>query len=165
MKLKIRTTEKTEEAKAALRKARAGLTADALGPIVEREAQDAWRGVKAATPRGWTGRTRDGWFIERPTKTRRVVANESKVAVFLEGGTANQGTGRIYPRVKKFLFIPRTARAAISGWNVTLRKGIDYILRRWVRGIRPRWIAKNESERSDARLVKAVQEHIRRLFS
>ena len=121
--------------------------------------------VVSATPKGWTGNTRQGWKIERPKPGVRVVANPMKVALFLEEGTANGGTGRIFPRVKRFLYIPLNARAALGGWNATLRRGVDYILRRSVRGIRPRWIARTEGEAAEVRLVKAVQDYIRGILS
>lgn len=67
---------------------------------------------------------------------------------FIERGTANAGTGFIFPTTKRALFIPLTRYAAMNGWKPTMRAGVSFVIRKFVRGIRPRWIVKKWRERS-----------------
>lgn len=83
-----------------------------------------------ATPKGYTGLTRQRWEI---LKTQRgyKVSNAYKVMRWLEYGTKAHG-----PKVKKALYIPLNRKAALGGWNDKLVYGRDYVLAKRVRGIK-----------------------------
>lgn len=130
-------------------------TPDQLDPVVGRVAAETLRSVVEHSPKRWFGDLRRQWQMRREAPARWTVENRSRVAVFLEYGTANAGTGRIYPVRAKALFIPLTRRAAL-GYRPGLVYGKDYILRTSVKGITPRWIARDERVRAEARLYTAA---------
>lgn len=148
----------------------AGLTLLASGAgldgPVQRAATRILAELASRTPHRWTGATRRAWTIKNTGDGRRLIWNTldgttpNKVFLFLEHGTAAGGAGNIYPRSKKALFIPLTARAAQQGWNPGLVREVDYILRRHVRGIRPRRIAANFVPRAQAILREEVQKFL-----
>ena len=104
----------------------------------------AWRvhrELVQETPKGWTGNTRREWKVEKVAPAMRRVYNNSKIMLFLEGGTGWAGTptsngGYIYPKTKKALFIPLTSTAAHMGWSKGMVWGKDYVLAKRVRGIK-----------------------------
>lgn len=110
---------------------------------IEIAAWKCYRDLVLLTPKKWTGLTRRSWTVSKPQPGERLVFNTSKTMRWLEDGTANGGQDFIYPKSKKFLFIPLTSRAAIGGWSPGMVFGTDYVLRRRVRGITPRHIVKN----------------------
>lgn len=142
---------------------------DALSPektlgVVKREGLITLGNLKRKTPARWTGQTRNAWvMVERKNNNGVRLVNLTKnppVMWFLERGTANGGTGRIYPKTKKALYIPLRRQAAL-GWNPSLIRGVDYILRKWVRGIKPMWIARNEGKEARARLKETINKYVR----
>ena len=130
--------------------------------VVDRVALKSLARLVRDTPKKWTGNTRRAWTIKSPREGVRQVQNASKVMRFLEFGTANEGTGWIYPVVKKALYIPLTARAAHGGWNPSLIRGTDFILRLRVRGIKPRRIAQKEEKVAKAELLADATAMIRK---
>lgn len=148
-----------------LRRLQAAMTPEATDKVVERVAVATWRSVAEATPKGFTGMLRRGWHIQKPRLGERIVANSSVVMTYLERGTADEGRGRIFPRVKRALFIPLTRFAAINGWTSALKMGTDYILRASVRGIKPRWIVRAETAKARLRLLEAAKAHIRKAIN
>jgi hypothetical protein len=164
-------SEKTAKALNALEQA---VKPEAIDPIIEREAWFTLHRLVNKTPRKWFGQVKMGWQVEKPRTGERIVVNRNKVMKFLEHGTANGGTGYIYPRTKKALFIPLNRKAA-GGWSPGLvmqrmvrgalgwflQKG-DYILAKRVRGIKPMHIVKSEAAEVKKRLLHAFKEHIRR---
>jgi hypothetical protein len=135
------------------------------GPV-ERAASRVLAELAARTPQRWTGATRRAWTIKHTGDGQRLIWNTldgttpNKVFLFLEHGTAGGGTGYIYPRAKKALFIPLTARAAQQGWNPGLVRDVDYIMRRRVRGIRPRRITAGFVARAQEILREEVQKFL-----
>ena len=104
----------------------------------------AWKSLAklvGLTPKKWTGLTQKSWQVKKPQAGQRVVFNDSKVMLWLEGGTGNAGTatskgGYIYPKTKKYLYVPLT-QAASYGWSSGMTFGKDYVLAKRVRGIKP----------------------------
>ena len=132
---------------------------DKIDRVVAGVATETLRHVVQETPKKWFGDLRRQWRAERLGVGSYKVTNPSKVMLFIEEGTANGGTGRIFPKEKKVLYIPLTRRAAL-GWNPSLKYGKDYILRKSVRGIRPRWIVRRERVLARERLLAAAKDHI-----
>lgn len=94
--------------------------------------------IKARTPVRYTGETRRGWVTVRYGKGKYATVNKTNAAMFLEEGTRGHG-----PATKKFLFIPLNKKAFF--WyrygKFKLEYGTDYILKKYVRGIRKRQMA------------------------
>jgi hypothetical protein len=137
------------------------LTPEALDSIVDRVALQTMAELVKATPKRWFGQVRRAWHILKPEEGVRIIRNGSKIMVFLEHGTANGGTGFITPKVKKFLYIPLTRRAA-GGWHEGLVYGRDYVLAKRARGIKPRNIVSTEKPKAEARLAEAIKGHVRK---
>lgn len=121
------------------------------------------------TPKKWTGLTRRAWQVLKGGLGTRIVKNESKVMLFLEEGTGNAGTptsngGYIYPKSKKFLFIPKTSTAAVGGWRAGMKWGVDFILARRVRGIQAMRIVARFRERSREILREEMQKFLRNII-
>lgn len=136
----IRATSSTEGAQDRLQRIRLAVQDGAFDQPVEIAAWRTQRGLVEATPKRYTGLTRREWKVEKVGEGARLVVNRSKVMLFLEEGTGNAGTatsngGYIYPKSKKFLFVPLNQRSTY-GWNSSLKWGIDYVLARRVRGIK-----------------------------
>lgn len=149
---------------ARLNRLKAALQPPALTQVLELEAQKTFAEIVMATPKKWTGQTRRSWRVLRPSGTLRVVANDNKVMRFLESGTANGGTGYIYPTTSKALFIP-LVRRAMYGFKKGFKFGVDFVLARRVRGIAPRRIAEKQALRSRERLKLAIKEHVRKALA
>jgi len=158
--IRINIAAHTNGSVQALRAVEAAMVPARLDPVVARVAAETLRSVVEHTPKKWFGDLRRQWQMGRTAPARWSVYNGSKVMLFLEAGTANAGTGRIYPKVKKVLYVPLTRRAAL-GWNAGLKYGTDYILRRSVKGITPRWIVRDERVRAEARLLAHAKAHIK----
>lgn len=137
----------------------AAMTPERVDPVVARVAAETLRSVVEHTPKKWFGDLRRQWQMHRLAPGRWTVENRSKIMLFLEEGTANAGTGRIYPVNAKALYIPLVRRAAL-GWRPGFVYGKDYILRKSVRGITPRWIARDERVRAAVRLRIAATAHL-----
>lgn len=158
----LEVTIKGDEAKglAMLEKMQRAMTPEAIDPMIEFVAAQTFAHVVEATPKKWFGSVRAAWQLEKPAVGERLVINRNKVMRFLEDGTANGGTGFIYPQVKKVLYIPLT-RAAAGGWHEGLKNGVDYILRPKVKGIAPRKIVEAERLLVEERLKVATLAHLR----
>jgi hypothetical protein len=141
---------------------RAYFTPQAVDPVIDRVALETLASAVQATPKRWFGQVRAAWRIQKPHPGARNVVNDHKVMRFLEFGTANAGQGFITPKLKKALYIPLNRRAAM-GWNEGLRYGVDYILRKRVRGITPRRIVAMEQVKAKARMLEAMREYIRKV--
>lgn len=143
---------------------KAGLTKEATMAVVMKEAAVTMGNLKRATPVRWTGQTRNAWTYKAVESAGAALVfnrtSKPPVMWFLERGTANGGTGRIYPKTARALYIPLRRQAAL-GWNPSLIRGVDYILRKWVRGIKPRWIARTEAREARARLKETINRYVR----
>lgn len=138
--------------------------------VLHRVAIESHGRVVMATPKRWTGLTRRAWQLFRRPGSR-LVTNDTKVMKFLEFGTANQGRGYIYPKIrsglgwnkrrKKALYIPLTASAAHTGYKPGMKVGKDFLLAKRVRGIKPRRIAQKESRRANAQLGRELKKHFK----
>jgi len=159
----IRIRANTAPARTAVVKVQSGLTPAEIDPVIDRVGLQVFADVVQHTPKKWFGQVRAGWTIQKPGLGQRIVVNRNKVMLFLEEGTANAGTGFIVPKIKKFLYIPLT-RSAAAGWHSGLKRGIDYIMKKAVRGIAPRKIVAAARERARVLLLNAMKAHIRRLI-
>ena len=91
--------------------------------VLSRVAWKAHGRLVRKTPKGWTGLTRQKWEVNEIRGKGFEVTNGYKVMLWLEKGTSAHG-----PKYKKFLFIPLNRKAALGGWNPSLKRGKDYIL-------------------------------------
>lgn len=157
----IVATANSEKAKAALLRLKQMATPEAVDKIVDRAGFETQAALVTATPKKWFGQVRRGWNVTAPAKMERLVSNPNKIMRFLEFGTANGGQGFIQAKNKKALFIALARRAA-AGWNSALKYGLDYILRRRVRGIKPRHIVENERPRAIERVREGVKALVRK---
>lgn len=136
----------------------------ALTAVLERVAFETLAHVVAATPKKWTGQVRRSWHVLRPNPHLRTVTNPNKIMRWLEYGTAGGGTGFVYPVKAKALYIP-LVRRAMYGWKPSFKFGVDYVLARRVRGIRPRGIVAAERGLAAIRLKLAMKEHVRKALT
>lgn len=117
------------------------LTPEATDHIIQRVAHMAHARLTRRTPKGFTGQTRRSWQVFKREASGYLVTNRSKVMKFLEDGTVAHG-----PKTAKALYIPLNRKAAIGGWNESLVFGIDYILRKRVKGIKAMKIVERSSK-------------------
>lgn len=127
--------------------------------VASKTLSETRREIKAATPVGYTGETRRAWVTERRRLGSYRTFNTTNPAWFLEHGTQAHG-----PSTKPALFIPLNKRAFFvyrANMFPPLVRHEDYILRSWVKGIRPREIAAKRvqfaSALGQASLVKMFQ--------
>ena len=113
-----------------------------------------------ATPKGWTGNTRQRWKVMRVDGRGYRVTNSHKVMKWLEFGTKAHGPVRA-----KALFIPLTRSAALTGWREGMKYGVDYILRKRVKGIKGKFIIRAERKRVKERLKVEMEAFIRRTIA
>lgn len=187
-----------------LKRLRDSVSAEALDPVIEREAQITLSRLIQATPVRWSiSGARQSWRIDRIGPSAYRVFNDNRVMYWLENGTGKDTGGYIYPKVKKALFVPLTKKAALANRNgftkakvrrlvardlknrkaiygsfrgirlpkaarsaSTLVYGIDYVLAKRVRGIKPMRIAATETvlvrQRLVAGIVRWINEQIRK---
>lgn len=166
----IRITAQTQAAEHLVIALKDGLTPEKIDPIVERVAFQALAGLVAASPKRWFGQIRSGWEVKKPFEGARTLdIPESKVGVggqkvrdiarFVDQGTANNGSGFIYPVKAKRLYIPLTRRAA-GGWHAGLQRGVDYVLALRVRGIKGRNFIAPERAKAFALLRSSLRTYI-----
>lgn len=124
-----------------------GLQPANLDKLVDKVAFQVLAELVKASPKKWFGQIRSGWRITTPQIGQRkldidpakktiVGTSVADIAKFVDQGTANQGSDRIYPKRSKFLYIPLKRTAVI--WRPGLKFGKDYVLSLSVRGIKPR---------------------------
>ena len=152
-----------------------GLNMGRVDKVVSKVAHIAHRQLVRDTPKRWTGQTRRYWRVvpvSRGLFGKGVwkVHNDSKVMTFLEYGTKAHG-----PTRAKAMFIPLTrrafnagpagVRAANRGGGKTRKfvYGRDYILRKWVRGIRPQYIVRDYVPFARALMRASMNIHLRSL--
>jgi hypothetical protein len=150
----ILVSAESAAAKDAVEKLALAMTPEAIDPVVDKAALITLRDVVEHTPKKWFGQVRAGWQIQTPGPGARIIENENKVMLFLEEGTSAHG-----PTFKKSLYIPLTRRAA-AGWHQGLKYGVDYILRKSVKGIEARRIARDAQDRANTTLLELMKEHI-----
>lgn len=125
--------------------------------MVEGVAEQTRASLVQDTPKRWFGQAQKGWQVIKTGPAERTVLNDATVSngaplmLLLEEGTANNGTGYIYPKEKKNLYIPLKAIAV--KWHNGLKYGVDYILRKRVKGQKGQHIVANERPRAAARLL------------
>ena len=108
-----------KDAKAHVQNIIKSLGQDQLDKIVDRVALQSEASLKQNTPKKFFGQVRAGWTTRKPEEGVRIISNSvaasNGVAImfFLEYGTANAGTGFIYPKTAKKLYVPLTKRAAV----------------------------------------------------
>ncbi|MDX2187797.1 MAG: HK97 gp10 family phage protein [Opitutaceae bacterium] len=116
------------------------------------------------TPKRWTGNTRQNWQVKRISPGSWSVFNPSKIMRYLEDGTGHASGGWIYPVRAKALFVPLTQRASFGSWRDGLKYGVDYVLARRVRAIRPMKIVRNFQPIADVILRNEITAHINKLL-
>jgi len=142
---------------------------EAFDQPVEIAGWKVYRELVELTPKRYTGITRREWKVEKTGIAQRLVFNNSKAMNWLEHGTGNAGTatshgGYIYPKSKKYLFVPLNSRAAIGGWNAALKFGRDYYLARRVRGIKAMHIVEKFRPRAMEILKNQVKSFLEKLI-
>jgi hypothetical protein len=164
----LRVVTDTKEASEAVARLEGIVKTGAFDQPVEIAAFRVHRELVEKTPKRWTGLTRREWQIQKTGPGERLVFNRSKVMLFLEGGTGNAGTptsngGYIYPKTKKFLFVPMRQEAQF-GWKPGMRYGTDYILKRRVRGIKAMRIVEKMRPRAAEILKGEMKNFLERIF-
>ena len=128
--------------------------------VVATEAAKSFGRMVRATPKGFTGNTRQSWELQRTGRGEWWIHNDNKVMRFLEYGTRAHGPVRA-----KRLYIPLNRRAAIGGWRRGLVFGQDYVLAKRVKGIKPMGIVAAEKDRAEADLQTAMRRFLSSLLS
>jgi len=158
MALKI--IAKTLAAKNKLNKLEQGLSEKVTDPIMEKVAYRTYARLVSKTPKGFTGQTRKNWGVfKRPEGGYLVTNRPGKVMLFLEKGTKDHG-----PKAAKALYIPLNRKAAMSGWNSSLVPGVDYIVRKKVKGIKAMRIVAKQRPITAMQRNKAMRKHIKQLL-
>lgn len=165
----IRASSSGDEVNAKLRRIALAVEDGSFDQPVEIAAWRCRTELIERTPKKWTGLTRKAWQVDKPGAGTRIVANKSKVMLFLEEGTGNAGTptsngGYIYPKSKKFLFIPKTSTAAVGGWRAGMKWGIDFVLARRVRGIQAMHIVGRFRDRAGQILREEMKNFLTRII-
>jgi len=128
--------------------------------VVEKVAAKSLRRIVRATPKGYTGLTRQSWEMIKTDDAEWWINNDYKVMRFLEYGTAAHG-----PKTKKALYIPLNRRAAIGGWHEKLRFGKDYVLAKRVKGIKAMGIVAAERERAEGELETNMRRFLKQILN
>jgi len=153
---------------------------EALDPKMATLAGKHFGLLKRATPKKWTGDTRNQWQLQRNGPADYSITSDSRVMKYLEFGTQDHG-----PTHAKALFIPLTKKAwlaytsnlffskgnkgtfkvhAYGGYRkgkalkmrvIVLEYGVDYVLAKRVRGIPARHIVRDQRAKvsKDLRLM------------
>lgn len=155
--------------------------------VVERVALNSLRRVVDATPRRYTGDTAKQWVHRAIGACKHVIANPSKVMFWLEHGTKAHGPKKakalFIPLNRKTWeagsreVMEANARAAAAGaWkNYTARAagkkgrkirlpfvlGVDFVLAKRVKGIKPHRIAAKEQVVVARELRQRLSEHLK----
>ncbi len=148
----------SKQAQHKLRKIRDGLSPQKVDLALRRVSIRTIRRLIVATPKRYTGLTRQSWRIV-PIRRGYMVYNPSKVMHFLEVGTRDHGPVRA-----KRLFIPLNARASKNGFLPGMKFGKDYVLAKRVKGIRAMRIVEKERAATIVDLRNEMQKTIRRLL-
>lgn len=117
-------------AKRSLRRLQETLETAEYNKVMREVGRRTYRHLRNATPVGFTGQVKDDWR-KKQRKGRFEITNSNPILNFLEHGTRAHG-----PRRAKALFIPLTKRAYLNGYEPGMEFGADFVLAKWVRGIR-----------------------------
>ncbi len=128
--------------------------------VVAKTAAKSFARMVRATPKGYTGMTRQEWELRQTAPGEWWINNDYKVMRFLEYGTKAHG-----PKRAKALYIPLNRRAAIGGWNRGLRFGVDYVLAKRVKGIRAMGIVAAERERAEGELETNMRRFLKQILN
>lgn len=157
---RIRATTRSKATRAALLKIKQAFHEKADKEVLSKVAWEAHSRLVLATPKGWTGNTRQKWQVVTVSGRGYRVTNQHKVMKWLEFGTKAHGPVRA-----KALFIPLTRAAALRGWRPGMVYGKDYILKKWVKGIKAMNIIRDERRRVKQRLKDEMEAFIRRTIA
>jgi len=152
----------SEETRKYLRRVQYAFKTNQHLPILNRVAMRTLAQIVRATPKGYTGLTRQKWTVVRQGDRGYVVTNPLKVMHYLEFGTAAHG-----PKFAKALFIPKNRKAAIKGTRAipSLTYGVDYFFTKSVRGITAMGIVKNQRKVTSRALKGEMQVFLRRILA
>jgi hypothetical protein len=160
----IRVQANTRELDARIQKIALAVKDQSFDVAIDAAAWKAMRELVELTPKKWTGDTRRHWQVKNPRLGQRIVFNDSKVMLFLEGGTGQSTGGYIYPKTKKFLYIPLT-QAASFGWRPGFIFGKDYVLAKRARGIRPMRIVEKFKPRATELLREEMKNFLGKILT
>jgi len=162
----LKTTVDTSAAKAMLARLAAELTPEKADRTIEAAAFKVQAMViidtkeaimnYAKRPRWNIAKPENKWMVRKIENSRWEVVNADKVMRFLEFGTRAHG-----PVTKKFLYIPMVRRAA-GGWRKGFKWGRDFILARWVKGIRAYGIVETARRKAVDILLEEMRAFVRR---
>lgn len=137
----LKATVDTAPARQMLERLLAELTPEKADKAVQKAAFKVQRMVVTDTieailnyakkPRWNIAKPENKWLVEKLGPSHWIVVNRDKVMRFLEFGTRPHG-----PVLAKLLYIPLVRRAA-AGYRKGFKFGRDFILTRFVKGIRP----------------------------
>lgn len=142
--------------KGALERLTAALQPVALDRVVDRVALQTLTSVVTATPKRWFGQVRRSWQMQKPAIGVRRIQNDNKIMLWLEEGTKDHGTNP----PGRMLYIPLT-RAASFGYKPGMKFGVDFILKKRVKGIQARHIARDEAVKAEKLLLASMKAHIK----
>jgi hypothetical protein len=156
----VRVRTNSAATRAALLRIQAAFQQKMDKEVLARVAWEAHSRLVLATPKGWTGNTRQRWRVVQVSGRGYRVTNGHKVMLWLEFGTKAHG-----PKTAKALFIPLTRSAALGGYKPGMKFGKDFILRKRVKGIKAMHIVRKERARVKDRLREEMVAFIRRVVA
>lgn len=169
----IRVTAKTKEAEDFVKALAAALSEAELDKVVDKVALKALGWLIEGTPKGHTGRLRNGWTIAKPREAQRILANmttiETSFGPRLLLDMLATGTGIYGPQGKpvvspygRMMYVP-LSRRAYFGYRPGMRYGVDFVMAKEVRGIKPlkrRKVIENVEPRVANLLESEVAKHL-----
>jgi len=156
----------TGPAKRLIKKLHRNLTPESMDRVVRVSAFKIHAKLVVATPKRWTGQTRRGWTVTFAGASHYAIWNRSKVMLWLEKGTPARGPVRA-----KALFIPLNRKMALAGPkalknpNHRFIYGVDYILRKSVKGAKAMHIVRNFLPTGEKILFAEMRSFIREIAS
>lgn len=171
----IKITALTKAAQRKVERLQRALHISQIDAIVDEASLTVLGWLIEATPKK-EGTTRRSWKVLKPADAKREIYNTHKVKTNVRGeqpvlellatGTGIYGPSgsRVVSPFGKVMFIPLTLRAA-SGFRPGLRYGVDYVMAKSTKGIRPnkaRQPVKTVKPRAEKLLVKLLVAHLKR---
>jgi len=156
----------TGPAKRLIKKLHRNLTPESMDRVVRVSAFKIHAKLVVATPKKWTGQTRKGWTVTFAGASHYSVWNRSRVMLWLERGTPSRK-----PVKAKALFIPLNRKMALAGSKALKKRnhryiyGVDYILRKSVKGAKAMHIVRDFLPTGERILFNEMRSFIREIAS
>lgn len=119
-----------------MRRLKIATTGPFVDELMKQNAQSTLETLKKATPVRFTGKTRAAWKLRKLGLGHYQCVNTSPVMTYLEKGTPAHGSP-----TGKLMFIPKTKAAHAAGVKAIhdrrFKRGVSYVMRKHVRGIKP----------------------------